>query len=92
MAFYAEKRKGKIILTSLPSLWRKCNEDLAYERVTDVPYGMVKLPSLLIIYMSAMMLVSSPQNSHSVSPERISTKPRTASGLVEGESKASISI
>jgi hypothetical protein len=37
MAFYSEKKEGKIVLTSLPSLWRKCNVDLAYERVTVAP-------------------------------------------------------
>jgi hypothetical protein len=31
------KREGKLVLTSLPSLWRKCNVDLDYESVTDAP-------------------------------------------------------
>jgi hypothetical protein len=74
MAFYADKKKeGKLVLTSLPTLYRKCNADLDYESVTDAPNWIVKVPSLLIRYTSMEMLASGPQNSHSVLPERIST-------------------
>jgi len=43
-----QKREGKLVLTSLPSLWRKCNVDLDYESVTDPPDWIVKVPFLLI--------------------------------------------
>ena len=68
-----QKREGKLVFKSLPSLYRKCNADLDYESVTDGPDWMVKVPSLLIRYTSREMLASGPQNYHSVLPERIST-------------------
>jgi len=43
-----QKREGKLFSTSLPSLYRKCNADLDYESVTDVPDWIVKVPFLLI--------------------------------------------
>ena len=67
-----QKREGKLVSTSLPSLYRKCNADLDYESVTDAPDWIVKVQSLLIRYTSREMLVSGPQNSQSVFSERIS--------------------
>ena len=67
-----QKREGKLVLTSLPSLYRKCNADLDYESVTDAPDWIVMVPFLLIRYTSREMLASGPQNSQSVFSERIS--------------------
>ena len=68
-----QKREGKLVFKSLPSLYRKCNADLDYESVTDAPDWIVKVTFLSIRYTSREMLASGPQNSQSVLPERIST-------------------
>ena len=67
-----QKREGKLVFKSLPSLYRKCNADLDYESVTDAPDWIAKVTFLLIRYTSREMLASGPQNFHSVFPERIS--------------------
>jgi len=48
--FMRKNKKGKasFFSTSLPSLYIKCNADLDYESVTDVPDWIVKVPFLLI--------------------------------------------
>jgi hypothetical protein len=43
-----QKKEGKLVSTSLPSLYRKCNADLDYESFTDAQDWIVKVPFLLI--------------------------------------------
>jgi hypothetical protein len=43
-----QKKEGKLVSTSLPSLWRKCNADLDYKSVTDTPEGRCWHPAVTI--------------------------------------------
>jgi hypothetical protein len=59
-----QKKEGKLVSTSLPSLYRKCNADLDYESVTDVPDWIVKVPFLLIRYTFFRGDINSPEIIH----------------------------